>query len=35
MTTAPAALPTRAAATAVAIGISNCSNTTSLSAMTA
>ena len=35
MTTAPAARATRAAAMAVAIGISNCSSTTSLSAMTA
>ena len=35
MTTAPAARATRAAAIAVAIGISNCSSTTSLSAMTA
>ena len=35
MTIAPAARATRAAAIAVAIGISNCSSTTSLSAMTA
>ena len=35
MTTAPAARATRAAATAVAIGISNCISTTSLSAITA